>query len=55
MITVLLYSLILVLVSPTCSPFGLRLHYGSVLTDPSSPDKAVLYFNTHNICEDSYV
>ncbi len=29
-----------------CEPFGLRVYYGDVLLDRSSPEKAAIYFNT---------
>ena len=40
--------------SSSCKPYGFRLFYGDVLTDPSSSDYAVLYFDTHHPCTDSY-
>ena len=55
LLSFLVYSLILVLASSTCEPYGLRLHYGEVLVDPTSTNKALLYFNTPSICENSYV
>ena len=37
---------LLVAVACDCDPFGLRLYYGDILTDPSSSSLAVVYFNT---------
>lgn len=55
MYQVLLVGVLLVLTSPSCEPYGLRIHYGDVLTDPSSSHKALLYFNTPLYCNSSYM
>lgn len=38
-----------------CEPLGLRIYYGKILVDPSSTEKAVVYFNTQERCSSSFV
>lgn len=38
-----------------CEPFGLRIYYGDVIFDHSSPEKAVIYFNTKEPCKASFL
>lgn len=38
-----------------CEPFGLRVFYSDVLTNPDSASKILVYFNTDTVCEKSYV
>lgn len=39
----------------SCAPFGTRIQYGEVLTNPDSPQKIAISFNTNQPCSTSYL
>lgn len=41
--------------SAPCSPFGLRIYYGDIVSDPTSTEKIAVYFNTRSQCPKSYI
>ena len=51
----LLCLISLTLCSSSCQPFGLRLFYGDVLTNPTSSDYVTLNFDTTSPCLMSFV
>lgn len=53
----LIFILIIITVTSLtlCDPFAIRVFYGDILQDPSSTSKASIYFNTNELCFDSYI
>jgi len=52
---VFLTILISILSQAPCEPFAIRVFYGDILQDPTSNFKASIYFNTNEICSDSFI